>query len=93
MFAGNRSAELLGHTHHIGDSFVSDSEHVDVVGVHRNIGMNVAVACMHMQCNEYAASQNLVVNFFNLFSDCLEAVAGENVVQRRDNFFFPRDAE
>ncbi len=92
VLSGDRSAKLLCDIHDIRDAFVGFTEHFHIVGVDRNICVNIAVPRMHMKRNEYSFVEHSRMNSENLISDIFKGVAGKNVIELFQNLLFPRDA-
>ena len=62
MFAGNHPAQILGQLHDAVNCPVGLLQHLVIVRVHRDIGVHVAVARVHMQRDEYATLEHLLMN-------------------------------
>ena len=67
-------------------------QHLIVVGVHRQVGVYITVAGMHMQRDEYATTQHALMNRRAFVEDRLECDATEDVSQRCAHLSLPRDA-
>ena len=68
-------------------------QHHVVVGIDGNVGVNVAVARVHVQRYEHAAAQYAFVNRVGFREHRRERVAGKDAMQRRAHFGFPRSAD
>ena len=58
-------------------------EHLVVVGVHRDVGVDVAVAGVHMQRHKNPAPQDVGVDGLELFHHGMKGCAGKESGQRR----------
>ena len=81
VFARNRAAEALRDAHHHVDALIGFGHHVGVIGMHRNIGVHVAVACMHMKRDEEALSQDPVMDIIDRLADVGEVFADQEFLQ------------
>ena len=81
VLTGNGASEPLYGFHHQLHGFFAELHHLIVVGIERNVGVDIAVAGMHVQRDEYAASEDLVVDFIDLGSDFFKRITAENTVE------------
>ena len=79
MLAGDNAAQGSRQGHDTRYRLVSFLQHLVVIGVDWQIGMYIAVAGMHVQCHEHAATQNLFVNSLDSLNDRPEIIAFENL--------------
>ena len=92
MFAGNDAVERARQRHDARDRRVGGLQHGVVVGVHRDIGVHVAVAGVHVQCDKDAAAPVFAVDAVDAFEQAREQLAFENGLQLRLEFGLPRHA-
>jgi hypothetical protein len=85
--------EAAGERHDAGDRLVGLLQHLVVVGVDRQVGVHVAVACVHVQRHEHAAAQDLAVQRHAALEDRAEGQAGEDLRQRREQLGLPGHAD
>jgi hypothetical protein len=90
MLAGDHAAEALRQRHDALHRFVGGLQHRVVVRVHRDVGMHVAVAGVHVQGDENAAAQHLLVDRLDAGQHRAEGIALEQGFQRRLEFGLPR---
>ena len=72
MFAGNDTVQFSREGHDARDRRPGFLQHRIIVGIDRNIGVNIAVSRVHMQGNKHAAVQHLFVDGIELFLDLCE---------------------
>jgi len=89
VFARNRAAEALRDTHHHIDALIGFGHHVRIIGMHRNIGVHVAVARMHMKRDEEAFPQDPVVDVINRLADIGEVFTDQEFLQGILDFAAP----
>ena len=92
MFAGDDAIEAAGEVHDALDGPVGRLQHGVVVGVDRDIGVHVAVAGMHVQCDEDATAQDFLVDGVDPFDDRVIDGAVENLGQACPQLLLPRGA-
>ena len=68
-------------------------QHRVVVGVDRTVGVDIAVAGVHVQGHEHAAVQHFLVDGGALVQDLLEGGAVEDVAQLGAQLLLPRHAD
>ena len=67
VFAGNDAIQFSGECHDARHRRICLLQHGVVVGIHRNVSVDIAVAGVHVQCNEYAAVQHFLVDRIEFF--------------------------
>ena len=72
---------------------MSQLHHAVVVRVQGNVGVNVAVACVHMQRDEDAAPKDFGVNGVDLGADFFKGVPCEDMKKPTSQFLFPRNTQ
>ena len=92
VLAGDDAAEAARQRHDAVDRGVGLLQHGVVVGVHRNVGVHVAVAGVHVQGDEDAAAQDLAVDVLDARQHRPEEHAVEDVLQLRLQLALPGDA-
>ena len=68
-------------------------QHLVVVAVHRDIGVHIAVAGMHVQRDPNPALEHALVHGIALVQDGLERQTREDGLQRRADLRFPARAQ
>ena len=89
---GDHPAEGARELHDARHRRVGLAQHLVVVGVHRDVGVHVAVAGVHVQRHEDARAQHLGVDRLDRLHHRLEVAPGEDVAQRLAQLRLPRDA-
>ena len=79
MLAGDNAAQGSRQSHNTRYRLVSFLQHLVVIGIDRQIGMDITVAGMHVQCHEHAAAQNLFMHCLDPLNHRPEIVAFENL--------------
>ena len=82
VLAGDHSAQILRQAHDAFDSAISLLQHLVIVRIHRNVGMHVTVPGVHVQCDEHAALQHVLVHGVALIQYQLISAAIEDLPQR-----------
>ena len=78
MFTGNDPAQRTGQGHDASHGGIGLLQHFVMIGIDRQVGVNIAVACMHVQGHEHPPAQNFLVYGFDAFRDRAEIVALKN---------------
>jgi hypothetical protein len=89
VFAGNHPAQILGQLHDAVNCPVGLLQHLVVVRVHRDIGVHVTIACVHVQCDEHASLEHLLMNRRATLEHRLIGAAAEEVAQFFAQLQFP----
>ena len=92
VLAGNHAVERARELHDARDRVMRVLQHLVVVGVDGDVRVNVAVARVHVERDEHAAAQHLLVDVLRFVEDRLELAAVENLAQFRADFLLPRNA-
>jgi hypothetical protein len=93
MLAGDHAAELARQRHDAFDRVVGRLQHRVVVGVHRDVGMHVAVAGMHVQGDEQAALEHVFVQRLDAVQHRAVGDAVEDFFEQRLKFLLPGNAQ
>ena len=93
MFAGDHAIQIAGNPHDAFDGTIGLVQHLVVVGIHRDVGVHIAVAGMHVQRNPHAAAQHAFVDFFDGLQHRRKCAANEQPAQMRAHFRLPRSAD
>jgi hypothetical protein len=93
VLAGDHAAEVACELHHRLDQPLGRLHHRVVVRVHRDVGVHIAVAGVHVQRNEQAAGQDPVVNRADTPAHGLQLLAVEDLEQRPLDLAPVRDAQ
>ena len=80
VFAGNDAIQFSREGHDARHCRVRFLQHAVVVGIHRNVGVHIAVACVHMQRNKYAAMQYFLMERIELFLHLEEHAPRKNLL-------------
>ena len=89
MLARNHAIEGPRQGHDAVHRFMRGLQHVVVIAVDRQIGVHIAVACMHMQSGPDTAFQNLLMGLVQGKSQRGESRAVEQTVQGLAHIGFP----
>ena len=93
VFAGDHTIQRAGQQHDAIDRRVGGLQHLVVVGIHRQVGVYVTVARVHVQGDEDATAQHFLMNGVNAIQNRAIHVAVKNAFQRGLDFLFPRNAD
>ena len=93
VLAGDHAAQVLRQLHDAVDRAVGLLQHRVVVGVHRDVGVHVAVARVHVQRDEHPALQHVLVHGVALVEYRLVSAAAEHLAQRLAQLALPRGAD
>ena len=93
MLAGDHPIERPGQRHDFNHRGMRGLQHVVVVGIHRDVGVHIAVARMHVQGDEYPPAQDALMDGAAFFQHRLEGCAAEDLTQLRAHFGFPRNTD
>ena len=69
VLAGNGAAHLLALGHHAVGDLLTVTEHIRVIGVHRDVDMAVAVARVHMARHDEARGLHMGLDFLDGFGE------------------------
>ena len=92
VLAGNHAAQRARQRHDAFHRLVRGLQHLVVVGVDRQVGVDVAVAGVHVQGDEDAAAQHFLLDGADGGQNGAVGVAGEQLFQFRLHFALPADA-
>jgi len=90
VLARDHAVERTRQRHDAVDRAIGGLQHVVVVGVDRDVGVHVAVAGMHVQGDEHAAAQHLLVQRLDPVQYRTEHGAVEDLVQPGLDLGLPR---
>ncbi len=85
VLARDHAAQGARELHDARDRLVRLAQHLVVVGVHRDVGVHVAVAGMHVERDKDAAAQHLRVRRLDRLHDRLEIPAREDRPHARED--------
>nr|GEU28526.1 hypothetical protein [Tanacetum cinerariifolium] len=93
VFARDHAVERTGQLHDARDGLVRQLQHLVVVGVDRQVGVDIAVARVHVQRHEYASAQHAFMDGRRLVEDQFIGGAVEDLAQLGADFLLPRHAD
>ena len=93
VFARNHAVQAAGNPHNPRHGLMRGLQHFVIVRIHGNVGVNVAVARVHVQRDEYAAAHGCGVDFAQARHNFGIRFAGENFRQRLHHVLFHRYAQ
>ncbi len=93
MLTRDHATEVAGDLHDANHRGVRPLQHHVVVGVHGDIRVNVAVASVHVERDEYPATQHAFVNGVGFREQRRERITGKDAMQRRSHFGLPRSPD
>ena len=93
VLARDHAAQVARDLHDAGNRGVRSLQHHVVVGIDGNVGVNIAVARVHVQRYEHAAAQHAFVNCVGFREYRRKRVAGKDAMQRRPHFGLPRSSD
>ena len=93
VLAGNDPVQFAHERHDARHRLIGFLQHRVVVGVHRNVGVNIAVARVHVKCHEHAAMQHAFVQRVDFCQQRDKHPPCEYFAQRFAQFAFPRCAQ
>ncbi|KES12310.1 hypothetical protein SASC598O11_002860 [Snodgrassella alvi SCGC AB-598-O11] len=67
VLTGNNAVKAARQCHDAVYGMMGSLQHVVVVGINRDVGMDIAVTGMHMQGNEDTAADDMTMNFVEFF--------------------------
>lgn len=91
VLARDHAIERAGQLHDARHGDVGILQHFVMVGIDRDVGVDVAVTGVHVQRHEDAATQHALVDGLAFFQDQLEGRAREDLAQLRAHFLLPGD--
>ena len=93
VLAGDDTAQIARQLHDLGDDDVGPPQHLVVIGIDRDVGMDVAIARMHVQCNEQPALEHLAVQCRDPVDHRFIGRPGEQAGQRLADLALPRQPD
>ncbi len=91
MFTRDCATKRSGEIHNLFNYLFCFMQHDRVMRMYWNIGMDIAITCMHMRCNKYSLFAEFSMNFFNFIPNLLESVTNKNLMDWFNEFFFIGD--
>ncbi len=92
VLAGNHAIQRTGEVHDALDRLVGGLQHLVIVGIDRDVGMHVAIAGVHVQRDEDAATQDFLVDGLDALDDRAINPAVEDLGETRFQLLLPRSA-
>ena len=92
MFTRNHAVKVAGNLHDARDRFICLLQHVIIVRIHGDVGVHIAVTCVHVQGDKYAAAQDFFVDLTAFIQNLVKRQAGENAAQLSPHFALVRQA-
>ena len=89
MLAGNDPSQGLGQRHDARNCCIRSLQHLVVVGIHRNVGVDITIPGMHVQSHEHPTTQHLLMRRITALKDAAERDAGKNPLKLRADFLLP----
>ncbi len=89
MLARDHAVQAAGELHDAAHRLVRGLQHFVIVAVHRDVGVDVAVARVHVQRHPHAAFQHALVDFVEFGQHGLEGLAAEDLRHRCLELGFP----
>ena len=93
MLARNDAVKIAGDLHDARHRLVRLTQHVVIVGIDRDVGVDVAVARMHVQRDEHPAFEHPVVDGVEFGHHRCEIFATEEPLELCAHFPFPGNAD
>ena len=93
VFARNHAVQAAGNPHNPRHGLMRGLQHFVIVRIHGDVGVDVAVARVHVQRDKHAAAHGLGVDFAQARHDFGVRLAGENFRQRLHHVLLYRHAQ
>ena len=92
MLTRNHTIQITRNLHDARDRFVGLVQHVIIIRVHGDIGVYIAIACVHVQSDEHPRAQDFFVYFLELVHNFRKGQTCENPTHLWTHFAFVRQA-
>ena len=93
VFTRNHAVQAAGNPHNPRHDLMRGLQHFVIVRIHGDVGVDVAVARVHVQRDKHAAAHGLGVDFAQARHDFGVRLAGENFCQRLHHVLLHRHAQ
>ena len=90
MLARNDAIQRAGQCHDAFHGGIRLLQHFIMIRIDRQVGVDVAIAGMHVESNENPASQHFLVNGFDTLQDRAEVIPLKDFHQRLFELQLPR---